>query len=78
MCSGTDKAILQDFGQRVRAARERHKWSQEELANRAGFDRSYVGGIERGERNISVLNLVRLATCLDEPLESLVRLPKRS
>ncbi|MCI0715783.1 MAG: helix-turn-helix transcriptional regulator [Chlorobi bacterium] len=39
--------------------------SQEKLANLAEIDRSYVGSIERGERNVSFLTLVKLAKCLE-------------
>lgn len=39
--------------------------SQEQLALRAEIDRSYIGGIERGERNVSFLTLVKIAQCLE-------------
>jgi transcriptional regulator with XRE-family HTH domain len=48
--------------------RERRKqlgWSQEELAHRADVDRSYVGGVERGERNVTFLMLCRLSDALE-------------
>lgn len=61
-----EKAILAAFGRRVRAAREARGWSQEDLAYEAGLDRTYVGGIERGERNIALLSLNKLASALDE------------
>lgn len=56
---------LQRFGSRVRAERERLGVSQEDLANRAGVHRTYLGGVERGERNIGLLNLLRIARALD-------------
>lgn len=62
-----ERRVLRDFGQRVRAARYALGISQEELAARALLDRSYVGGVERGERNLSVLNINKLATALGEP-----------
>jgi transcriptional regulator with XRE-family HTH domain len=55
---------LQHFGSRVRAERERLGLSQEELALRADLHRTYVGSVERGERNISLLNLLRIARAL--------------
>lgn len=55
---------LQHFGSRVRAERERQGLSQEELATRADLHRTYIGGVERGERNISLLNLLRIARAL--------------
>lgn len=56
--------VLQKFGDRVRTHRERLGISQEELAARAELHRTYVGGVERGERNISLLNLLRIAQAL--------------
>jgi transcriptional regulator with XRE-family HTH domain len=55
------KSDLQRFGVRVRAERERQGLSQEELATRAGLHRTYLGGVERGERNVGLLNLIRIA-----------------
>lgn len=52
------------FGERVRALREERGWSQEELAERAHLHRNYVGGVERGERNIALLNILELAHAL--------------
>jgi transcriptional regulator with XRE-family HTH domain len=48
----------------MRAARNRLGISQEALAEIAGLHRTYVGGIERGERNVSIDNIERLATAL--------------
>ena len=56
---------LQRFGRRVRAERERLGTSQEELADRAGLHRTYLGGVERGERNVGLLNLIRIARALE-------------
>lgn len=56
--------FLQWFGARVRGLRLQKNLSQEELAQRAGIDRTYVGGVERGERNLSLLNVKRLADAL--------------
>ncbi|MBN2492476.1 MAG: helix-turn-helix transcriptional regulator [Planctomycetes bacterium] len=52
------------FGQRVRALRTARGWSQEQLAFEAGLDRTYVGGVERGERNLALVNICRLAQAL--------------
>jgi transcriptional regulator with XRE-family HTH domain len=52
------------FGRRVRVLRERSGLSQETLAAKAGIHRTYVGGVERGERNIGLKNIVRLAAAL--------------
>lgn len=55
---------LQRFGACVRAERERMGVSQEELAERAGMHRTYLGGVERGERNVGLLNVLRIARAL--------------
>ena len=55
---------LKRFGQRVRELRQAAGLSQEELAERCGLHRTYIGGIERGERNVGVLNLLQLARAL--------------
>jgi transcriptional regulator with XRE-family HTH domain len=52
-------------GQAVRARRKKLGLSQEGLAERAGLHWTYVGGVERGERNVSLINLCRIATGLE-------------
>jgi len=56
---------LKRFGERVRALREQTGLSQEALAAKAGIHRTYMGGVERGERNICLRNILRLAEALD-------------
>jgi transcriptional regulator with XRE-family HTH domain len=62
---------LRKFGQAVREGRAQLGISQEELAARAGLDRTYVGGVERGERNVSLLNITRIANALEVPVKKL-------
>lgn len=52
------------FGERVRALRQAANLSQEELAEACGLHRTYVGAVERGERNISLLNIIALSRAL--------------
>ncbi len=52
------------FGQRVRELRQVRRLSQEELAFKAGVHRTYLGGIERGERNPSLKNIAAIAEAL--------------
>lgn len=53
--------VLRNFGNRIKKLRTKKGWSQEELGDRAGLHRTYIGSIERSERNISLLNIERLA-----------------
>ena len=52
-------------GANIRKAREAKGLSQEQLAALAGLDRTYIGGVERGERNVAALNLIRIAATLE-------------
>jgi transcriptional regulator with XRE-family HTH domain len=56
---------MEEFGRRVRAQRHRKGWSLETLAEVAGMHFTYVGGIERGRRNVSLNNIVKLAEALE-------------
>lgn len=55
---------LRQFGQRIADLRRQKGWSQERLALESGMARSYVGGIERGQRNLALLNILRLSRAL--------------
>jgi transcriptional regulator with XRE-family HTH domain len=65
------------LGRAIRQARARRGISQEELASRSGLHRTYVGGIERGERNPSFTNIVRIAEALDERPSQLLAAAER-
>jgi transcriptional regulator with XRE-family HTH domain len=56
---------LAALGQQIRKVRQERGISQEDFAAAAGLDRSYYGGIERGDRNIAALNLMRIAVALN-------------
>jgi transcriptional regulator with XRE-family HTH domain len=55
--------IKNQVGQRIQELRD-GKFSQEDLANVAGLDRTYISSVERGKRNISIINLEKIATAL--------------
>jgi len=61
----TDPRIL--FGLRLAQLRRERGWSQETLSLESGVARSYLGGVERGKRNISLVNICRLAATLELP-----------
>lgn len=60
------------FGNKVRAVRKERGWSQEELADACELDRTYIGGIERGERNVSIMNIAKIAQALGVKASSLI------
>ena len=58
---------LNAVGAKIRILRSAQGYSQEGFARACGLDRTYIGGIERGERNLGVINLVRIARALGVP-----------
>jgi transcriptional regulator with XRE-family HTH domain len=64
--------LLRTIGLTIRALRHERGLSQEALAELAHIDRSYMSGVERGLRNVSVLNVARIAAALDVPVRDLV------
>lgn len=65
--------VLVSLGKRIRAIREQKCLSQESVALTSGLDRSYLGGIERGEHNVAVVNLERIAKALEIPIKELFK-----
>lgn len=65
------KKILVSFGDKVRLIRKDLGLSQEELADRAGLHRTYIGMIERGEKNITLINIEKIAKALDVDIKKL-------
>ncbi len=64
MTSIDDKRFLRGLGERIRAKRLAQGWTQEDLADKCGIHRTFIGSVERGERNISLLNLRLIARVL--------------
>jgi len=75
MLGGMEQAadILVRFGHRVRDLRKKRGFSQEAFAAECGMDRTYMGGIERGERNVALRNIERIAKTLDMTVAQLMR-----
>jgi transcriptional regulator with XRE-family HTH domain len=71
----TDPRVL--FGQRLAEIRKAKGLSQERLALESGLARSYLGGVERGQRNIALLNIYRLAETLGIRPAALLELPTK-
>jgi len=67
----TNNKILQNIGRNIRKYRKQKGWSQEELAFECGLHRTYIGSIERGERNITVLNLITIQNELEVKISDL-------
>jgi transcriptional regulator with XRE-family HTH domain len=63
--------VLVSLGKTIRSLRAERKISQEALADGANLDRSYMGGIERGEHNATILNLMKVAVRLDLKMSEL-------
>lgn len=57
--------ILEFVGKRIRDIRKTKNLSQEQLGEKSGFHFTYIGGLERGERNISLVNLAKIAKALE-------------
>jgi len=63
--------LLVIFGRAVRERRLALGWSQERLAEKADLHWTYIGGIERGERNVSLMNISRIARALNTSVSEL-------
>lgn len=71
MAKKRGNAIKTTFGKRMRELRTAKGLSQEALALICGLDRTYIGGIERGERNVSLVNIEKIAAGLGLPVREL-------
>ena len=72
MAEVAPERVVAAFGEAVRRLRTGSDMSQETLAERAGLHRTYVGSVERGERNLSLVNIHRLAAGLGVDVPSLM------
>ncbi|MEG3124876.1 helix-turn-helix domain-containing protein [Sphingomonas sp. GB1N7] len=68
-----ENGLLKRLGDAVRVARKARGLSQESLADAAGIDRSHLGKIERGERNVTLLNVLKIAAALEGSAADLLR-----
>jgi transcriptional regulator with XRE-family HTH domain len=66
-------AVRKRLGDRIRKLRKERKWSQEELAHESGLARSFTGAIERGEKDLRLTTLVKLASTFRVQLSELFR-----
>lgn len=71
MASTEPERIQKRFGARVRELRLERGMSQEKLALEAGLDRTYIVSVESGRRNVSLVNIVRIAKALGVPTQEL-------
>ena len=71
MARKSDEAIKTSFGKRMRELRTQKNLSQEALALACDLDRTYIGGIERGERNVSLINIQKIAAALGVPIREM-------
>ena len=60
----SNNIILKKLGANIKASRNLLNMSQEQLSFAANLDRSYIGGVERGERNVSIINICKIASAL--------------
>lgn len=64
--------ILGQFGNKVKKLREAKGWSQEKLVKKAGLHKTYIGSIERSERNVSLINVAKIAKALTFNIKDLL------
>lgn len=67
-----EKNILIEFGKRIQTIRKKKNLSQEKLAELCGFHRTYIGMIERAERNITLINIEKIAKALQMKIKDLL------
>lgn len=70
--------LLKEFGNRIRQLRTQENLSQEQLSFKTGFHRTYIGMIERGERNISLTNMAIFAKAFELTIDELIKFDNSS
>lgn len=70
--TSSEQKILKQVGSKIRTLRNETGLSQEDFAKKVDLDRTYISDVERGERNVSVLNLFKIAKGLKKPASSLL------
>jgi len=73
-----NRALVEDFGKRIRKLRTERNLSQEQLAELTGFHRTYIGMVERGERNISLSNIGVFAKVFEMSVSELLNFEAKS
>jgi transcriptional regulator with XRE-family HTH domain len=68
-----DEKFFREIGHRLRARREELGWTQAELARRCTLHKAYIGFVERGERNVSLINLRRIVKVLRVRLSDILK-----
>lgn len=68
-----DQHFLRNLGFRIRDRRQAKQWTQQDLADKCGLHRTFVGSVERGERNLAILNIKKIAKVLRIDLVELFR-----
>ena len=71
-----NEKVISEFGLRIKQLRLEKKYSQEMLSSLTGFHRTYIGMIERGERNISLINMAVFAKVFEMTISELLDLTK--
>lgn len=74
----SETLLLRNLGNVIRAERLKLGLNQEQLAERCQFHRTYIGSVERGERNLSIENIARIAAALNTPLWKLIQAAENS
>jgi transcriptional regulator with XRE-family HTH domain len=67
------KSLLVKLGHNIRAERFRNGYSQEELSEKSGLHRTYIGVVERGEKNVTIFSCSKIARALNINLSDLIR-----